>query len=104
MSGSTLAAKAASARGRTAATAVVATVPATMARRETSLAMCERAGASSVVFATMIHRYSPVSLGALQKAVNSPRSISPYCAFSSMNVKSDWFRFGLPCCGFDAPF
>ena len=25
-----------------------------------------------------------------------------YCAFSSMNVKSDWFRFGLPASRFDA--
>ena len=42
------------------------------------------------------------SPSALQKAVNSPAGLA-LLAFSSMNVKSDWFRSALPSCGFDAP-
>jgi hypothetical protein len=54
---------------QTAATVVVATVPTTMARRETSPAERQRL---AIVFATMIHRYSPVSAVRCKKAVNTP--------------------------------
>src|SRR3974390_1403698 len=88
--------------GGTAAAAVAATVPASMARREN-----EPSGSECVAPDRSLRRCFdniPIVLPTIGVQLTAARLNRAYCgAFSSMNVKSDWFKRNSPDFGVDAP-